>query len=356
METEMYGKRKRKHMSCISNRHLRRLAAQESTIVSRVLVHDTSSSCENMTDECRTDLNNDNMVNSEIINIEYNVKGNTNNETLAQSGSSDTFEQSDECNTSHSQQSSGNISTNESNNMAFKPTNFTNSNLQHDLAIWAVEHQITHIALRALLQTLKKYSSIPILLDARSLLKTPRQQEIRTVAPGLYYHFGLSHSIRKILTSVKDNINCVKIAMNIDGLPLSKSSQQQLWPILGSVVPYIFIIGIYHGNEKPADVNEFLQDFVNEAKEICANGFYVNDQNIPCRIAALICDAPAKSFVLSIKEHAGYSSCTKCVTEGEYVGNRLCFPQMDAPLRTDDDFIQKTQTIIITSRVQRAAC
>lgn len=52
-------------------------------------------------------------------------------------------------------------------------------------------------------------------------------------------------------------------------------------------------------------------------------------------------DAPAKSFILGIKGHSRYSSCTKCITQGEYVGNRICFPQIDAPLRSDYDFVQK---------------
>ncbi|XP_011698579.1 PREDICTED: uncharacterized protein LOC105456325 [Wasmannia auropunctata] len=123
----------------------------------------------------------------------------------------------------------------------------------------------------------------------------------------------------------------------------AKSSQQQFWPILGSIIPYdnVFMIGLYQGNEKPEDVNDFLKDFVNEATEICQNGININGQHIACRIGALICDTPAKSFVLCIKGHSGYSSCTKCTTEGEYVGNRMCFPQLDAPLRTDDNFVQK---------------
>lgn len=114
-----------------------------------------------------------------------------------------------------------------------------------------------------MLDILKKHdysSSLPF--HARLVLKTPKQQEIRTVVPGSYYHFGLSNSIKKILTSVKDNINCVNIAVHIDGLPLSKSSQQQFWPILGSIFSYdkVFIIGIYYGSEKPANANNFLQD------------------------------------------------------------------------------------------------
>lgn len=333
---EIHRKRKRKDISCVSKRHLTRLAAQESEIVSDVL-HDISSY--NIDNNCTKKLTNDCTVNSATINIDNKMECNENNEIFVQY-ENDALKQS-EYNTSDSQQSSVNISYNDSSDVAFETRK--DSNLQHDLAIWAIEHQIKHTALEALLHRLKKHSCFSTLsVDARSFLKTPRQYEIRTVVPGLYHHFGLSDSIRSILTSVK-NINCVRIAVNIDGLPLSKSSQQQFWPILDSVLPYnnVFIIGIYHGNEKPASANEFLQDFLNEAKEICANGIDVNGRNIPCRIEALICDAPAKAFVLNVKGHTGYSSCTKCITEGEYVGNRMCFPQIDAPLRSDNDFIQK---------------
>ncbi|EZA56088.1 hypothetical protein X777_03738, partial [Ooceraea biroi] len=180
-------------------------------------------------------------------------------------------------------------------------------------------------------------------LDARSLLKTLRRQEIRTVTSGIYHHFGLLNSLLDILKSIKDDIDCIKLSINIDGLPLSKSSSQQFWPILGSVSPYnnVFLIGLYHGNDKPANANDFLKDFVDEVTNICENVIDINDRNIPCRLVALICDTPAKAFVLCVKGHSGYFSCTKCRIEGEFVRNRVCFPQVDVPLRTDDEFKQK---------------
>lgn len=55
----------------------------------------------------------------------------------------------------------------------------------------------------------------------------------------------------------------------------------------------------------------------------------------------MICDTPAKALVLCVKGHSGYSSYTKCTTEGEYIGNRMCFPQINALARSDEDFIQK---------------
>ncbi|EFN67070.1 hypothetical protein EAG_00205, partial [Camponotus floridanus] len=114
------------------------------------------------------------------------------------------------------------------------------------------------------------------------------------------------------------NITNIKISINIDGLPLSKSSQRQFWPILGFIADFkkVFVIGIYYGTEKPTDSNEFLQKFVNEAKLLCKEGIIINNKNIPCIIDSIICDAPAKAFILKIKGHNGYFSCTKCITEG----------------------------------------
>jgi len=53
-------------------------------------------------------------------------------------------------------------------------------------------------------------------------------------------------------------------------------------------------------------------------------------------------DAVAKASVLGIKGHSGYSSYTKCVQEGEYINDRVCFPEIDYNIkRTDADFISK---------------
>jgi len=335
----MDRKRRRKDTLYMSERHIRRLAAQEADIFYNSECHEIMSHDPN--NKCTTLVANDYIMKSTITDIKHKMEIEyENNETFVQNDD-DMFRLSDMADL---QDYPIKISCNESNNLDSENENINDFDLQDDLAVWAVKHQITHIALTALLYRLKKHSCFSKLpVDARSLLKTPRQQNIRVVMPGSYFHFGLLHPVKKIIASIKDNINCVKIAINIDGLPLSKSSQQQFWPILGSILLYnnVFIIGIYFGNEKPADANDFLYDFINEAKQICENGIDINGQNIPCKIDALICDTPAKAFVLCVKGHCGYSSCTKCITEGEYLGKRMCFPQIDASLRTDEDFIQK---------------
>jgi len=302
----------------------------------------------NIRDKCTKNVENvssiyfDTQVNENIVNENDTVHEMSEyNDTSIENVNYDIYKQSIDY-TSYSQQSF--IFEESTSSLSDDSINITDSTFKNDLATWAVQYRISHIALRALLQRLKQHSCFAkLLLDARSILKTPRKQEIRIVLLGIYYHFGVLNSVLRILSLVKDDIDCIKITVNVDGLPLTKSSQQQFWPILGSIIPYnnVFMIGIYHGNEKPINVNDFLKDFVDEIKDMCENGINVNGRNIQCRLEALICDTPAKAFVLCVKGHAGYSSCTKCQTEGENIRNRLCFPQVDAPLRTDDNFINK---------------
>lgn len=340
----MSQKRPWKDISCMSQNYLRKLCKLESDLIFNAFnttvntdnIHDTHMRYSENVCTMKSDQPNEDVSKNDFV---HEVNQN-NNDISVLKKHCDKYTQLNNY-TSDSQLS---ISSEESISLISENANITDTDFKRDLVMWAIKHQISHTATTSLLQILRQHSCFSTLsLHAKSLLKTPRKQEIRTVAPGIYYHFGLQTSIIKIITSVKDKIDCVKIIVNVDGLPLTRSSQQQFWPILGSILPYdnVFVIGIYHGNEKPADANDFLKDFVKEAKEICEKGVHVNGRNIPCKIEALICDAPAKAFVLCVKGHCGYSSCTKCTTEGDYLEKRMCFPQIDAPLRSDDDFIKK---------------
>jgi len=142
------------------------------------------------------------------------------------------------------------------------------------------------------------------------------------------------HRFQKILLILK--------YLNINGLQLSKSSQ----PILANFgirigvpnVKKVFVMCIYYGTQKPTDLNEFLGKFINEVKLLCKEGIIINNKNIPCTIDSIICDAPAKAFILKVKGHNDYFSCTICITEGNYINGKICFSEINAQLRTDADF------------------
>jgi len=213
---------------------------------------------------------------------------------------------------------------------------------------WTIRNRITHVALNELMAYIKpKYPELP--RDACTLLGTMRKVHADNIESGYYYHFGISHCVEKLALqySFFQNLQIIEIIINIDGLPLSKSSGSQVYPILCSLVnnySNVGIIGIYHGYEKPADANRFLQSFVNEARDLITHGVTINGIIYPFKIKGFICDVPAQSFIKYTKGHSGYYSCTKCEAKGKYYFNRVCFPYLNIfNVRTDQKFRLKSQ-------------
>ncbi len=230
--------------------------------------------------------------------------------------------------------------------------------VKSDLTKWAIECGIPRTHVNRLLIILRKcneLSSLP--KDYRSLLKTVRHVVTKDVNPGTYFHFGLSAGILRSLFHL--NLQTIpaklEICVHIDGIPLSKSSNSQFWPILAMIrgfnnsIP--FVVGIFHGSSKPLSANDYLIDFVTEAKELETNGIEFRDSKILVTFPAFICDFPARTFVLCTKGHMGYFGCGKCETEGsQYNPNvnnpksgRVTFPQLNALPRTNESFRDQSQ-------------
>lgn len=195
--------------------------------------------------------------------------------------------------------------------------------------------------------------SIPLPNDCCTLMMTRKVTtplNITNLSGGKYIHFGLCNSITRSLVyyDIKD-IQEIKININIDGLPLSKSSNGQFWPILGALVlknlyTKPFPIGIFYGESKPNDANTFLENFVSEYNNIKQNGgIEIVNKIVPLHINAIICNAPARSFVTGVKGHNAYFACGKCTTEGDFFKNRVTFPELTATLRTDYSFSNRLQ-------------
>ena len=99
---------------------------------------------------------------------------------------------------------------------------------------WAVEEQITQAALKKLLSILREYDpDLP--KDPRTLLHTGKIGKPRTLSDGEYYHFGIKNGIISKL-SIDPPLQSkgeLLLQLNVDGLPLYKSTNEQFWPILG---------------------------------------------------------------------------------------------------------------------------
>jgi hypothetical protein len=138
-----------------------------------------------------------------------------------------------------------------------------------------------------------------------------------------------------------DNLQ-ILLQINIDGLPLFKSTSGQFWPILGLVTNAEkrkpFVIGMYYGNSKPTSAKEYLQQFLVELHQLMTVGLKPGQMTYSVVLTAVVCDTPARAFVKNIKGHNGYHGCDKCNQEGVFCERRMTFPETKATLRTDASF------------------
>jgi len=221
-----------------------------------------------------------------------------------------------------------------------------NFSLQEDLQMLVSKCCIPQGTVDKLLLILRKHGHDDLPQTCRTLMKTPHNtfQNISSLSGGRHIHFGLaSGRKRSILKYCRTMPREVKININIDGLSLSKSSSSQFWPILASIeindlYTEPFTVGMFHGMSKPKNVNNFLRPFVNEAQIVLRGVLLNNDFHCKILLNTILCDAPAKSLITCTKGHTGYFLCSKCTQEGDFVCNRVIFPEINSTLRTNESF------------------
>ena len=212
--------------------------------------------------------------------------------------------------------------------------------LKKKLSQWVNKHSISHAALNDLLHILSpQFNCLP--RDARTVLGTPREVQLKSLSTGEYYHFGLSKVIEKYIRSNENVPEEMELDFNIDGIPLYKSSNTSFWPILGRIVHNYqkpFVIGIFCGSKKPTP-QEFLSDLISDLNCAITNGLNILNKTVKIKIRAFICDAPARSYLKCIKPHTGYFSCERCIIEGQYYAGRMTFPydKASAPTKKRSD-------------------
>lgn len=233
-------------------------------------------------------------------------------------------------------------------------------NIIDDLKTWAIESNVNHKQINLLLHSLKRYHpEIP--LDARTLLNMPVTSSIVTIisnsSNAQFVYLGIQNNLSYQLDSGLHNIltnisaTSIQLVCNVDGIPITKSTSAQFWPILCMV--YLkdyrcppFPVAIYYGNTKPVSLDQYLQDFINEINVLINNGLTYRKETYEIILKAIVCDAPARAFLKCIKGHTGFYSCERCHQKGNYINHRLVFPILCDPesveLRTDTNFRSQT--------------
>lgn len=229
--------------------------------------------------------------------------------------------------------------------------------LRDKLGKWSIQFNVSHVAVSSLLKILNDQGIEDLPYCSKTLLQTPRHLKMTAIPGGKYFFFGISNTVRLLLESnvIQENVfpifknissKFISLTISTDGIPICKSSNVSMWPILLRVdqipksVP--IMCALYSGETKPLSVQTFLKPVVAELNSLMSKGICVNGIVYDVKISSVIADAPARSFIKCIKGHNAYHGCERCEVEGDYFLNRMIFSSKSGCPRTDQSFRSKS--------------
>lgn len=216
------------------------------------------------------------------------------------------------------------------------------------LILWAVKFFVSHSALTALLEILRKFGHTKLPKLAQTLLRTPRVAvKPRICLPGEFFYRGIQYNLYRYNQAFFSETDVITMDFFIDGLSLSQSSKVKMWPIMGSFVdqPNIrpIVVACYGGKGDPADIDDYMKEFVAELKKLLRDGLEVTKNKVNKKFVfrCFIADAPARSFATGTVGHMSYVGCPKCDQVSCSQGHKLYYQFFVGELRTDESFRQR---------------
>lgn len=230
-----------------------------------------------------------------------------------------------------------------SNNEFSSDDNQENLSLDMQLAQWSVKHQITLEATSDLLNTLRLYHpELPKTAEALRMT-SKRKVSVKELTNGQYVHLGFLKKVKELKKDKAVNDTELLFDINFDGISIYKSASSECWPITVRCVQFNiepFPVGIFYGTSKPNPLKIYLEDLVNELKEVQQTGIDLNGMHFTVKFR-FICDAPARAFVKCVKGHNCLHGCEKCEQEGRSDGHHTIYSTSCGTLRTDESFYNK---------------
>jgi hypothetical protein len=199
------------------------------------------------------------------------------------------------------------------------------SKFQKEFTDVVKKHNCSHKLIHDLLAVARDNGHPEVPLTAKTLYDQEHKQvleplEARPIGKGTYWHRGIQDAFSDWdATDFKD---IIVVDIFIDGFPIKRSSRLCGWPILGGIVDRydlpVLLFGIYQGYGSPKNSDDFLIDFAREARRLIAAGIYVgpNKELKRFKIRAFLADAPARAFLLCVKNHSSKHGCSKCEQVG----------------------------------------
>lgn len=168
------------------------------------------------------------------------------------------------------------------------------------LRLWVAEFNISQSAVRALLSIVNSAYKGSVPMDPRTLMKTPRYVPTVQLADSAYWHQGVAICLRTKFRDLAEDMT-IQLNVNVDGLPLFRSATKCFWPILlnvhgrSDITP--MAAGVYYGESKPEDAEQFFRLFIDELKVVLAAGLCINGHKLTVILRCFIADTPARAFM-----------------------------------------------------------
>jgi len=213
---------------------------------------------------------------------------------------------------------------------------------------WAIECKIPHAHLDKLLNIFRPRLLPNLPKSSKTCLRTSSAKYVITPMTdndsslGEFVYFSIKEGLMRCIDQKVHKKDTIYLQINIDSMPLFKSSAKIFWPILCRVHfnPMIYKpypVAIYTGNSKPKVLSEFLQKFILEINELQADGLVIHEKHFQIKIHCFICDTPARSFLKCTQGHTGFSACERCDVLGKKINQVTVFePQENLQERTDE--------------------
>ena len=223
--------------------------------------------------------------------------------------------------------------------------NLNSISLKEELALVYSRCKVSHSAMNKINAVLRKHGK-DVPKTARNHLKTNKKSEVlekKTVA-----HFPVEEQILCSIKNIpKSDLPCViHLHFNVDGIPHHNSTTKNFWVISEMVIKIsntaVFPIKIFFEEKKPKSCRAFLSRFISELGNLLSEGITFDGRNFKVNVRAILCDAPARSFVKGIVGHNGCNACEGCNQYGVYTHRRITFPfVLSGNLRTDEEVLEE---------------
>ncbi|CAD6216491.1 GSCOCG00011336001-RA-CDS [Cotesia congregata] len=248
----------------------------------------------------------------------------------------------------------------DSNNQSIAEENVVNPDtIREKLRQWSLKNlnSLQLNVISELLVILREEGHPTLPKTAQALLQTKHHQVVETITSLKetdcdYKYLGVANGLKKMISSRVFLENTIEVLIHIDGMQIYKNSNIQVWPITVKIfnrnyTSHPFVAAIYCGDSKPANVKEYLSDFVVECKNLINNGIVIDEKNYSFKIIAIVADSQARSYIKCCKAAGTFYACERCTIEGKSVGEKKrkkrVYPEMDCELRTRESFKKQTQ-------------